>query len=231
MQPFSKKREQLRNRCSHSPWIWSLPGWLCKQPISQGVTAFHGLQEERQRSCWLKWRHWNRAFRTLLKKPFCQVLFQRSGNPRKRHFSGTESSLWTWESLHIFIYFCLNRHMTSVYQPSTCWGLLPSKPWKEALVKLWFFIPDRLWPVESSEFWQKNKINWVSSKPFFGFQDPLINLRRKFFSPTEAQEGNDTLWFFTLSCHWSGIFIDQLLTGSVVLLICFSSQITWQDFI
>lgn len=44
---FSKRREQLRNRFQHSPWIWSWPGWLSKQPISLGVAAFHGLQEER----------------------------------------------------------------------------------------------------------------------------------------------------------------------------------------
>lgn len=145
------------------------------------------------------------------------MLFQKSGSPIRWHFSlGTRA----------FCHFHL--HLLKQTENQGVQHLLETaKPWKEAPVKLWLFIPDRRWPVESSEFWQKHKINWVSSKSFFGFQDPLINLRWKFFSPTEAQEGNRTLWFLTLSCNWGGIFIDQLLTGSAGLSICISSRITW----
>lgn len=92
--------------------IWILPGRLSKQPISQGVATFHGLQEKRQKSCWLgeAWMHCNCAFPTLLKKPFCQVLFQRSGNYIKRHFSGTESSLWTWVFWHFHLLLLKQTH-------------------------------------------------------------------------------------------------------------------------
>ena len=182
-----------------------------------GCPALHGLQEERA-TCWLgvTWMHISWPY---LKKPFCQNAFPKEWEFHKVTLFPLNASLLAF--LFISAQTDIGPGLVSPALAET------AKPWKEALVKLWLFTPDRRWPVESSEFWQKHKINWVSSKPFFGFQDPLINLRWKFFSPTEAQKGNRTLWFLTLSCNWGGIFIDQLLSGSVGLSTCISSQINW----
>lgn len=166
-----------------------------------GCPALCGLQEERAvvvlagRGMTAQ----NVPFQLCL-KIFCQVLFQRLGVPY------SDVSPFELEPLDIFIYICLNRHRTRAYQSSTCWGLLNHER------KLWqnydfFFLYLTGCAVESSEFWQKHKINWVSSKPSFGFQDPLINLRWKFFSPTEAHGGNHTLWFLKLSCNWSAFLL------------------------
>ena len=61
--------------------------------------------------CWLGevWMHSNCVFLAVLKKPFCQALFQ-SGKSIKRHFSGTEPSLWTWAFRHFHLLLLKHTH-------------------------------------------------------------------------------------------------------------------------
>lgn len=166
-----------------------------------GCPALCGLQEERAVVVLA-----GRGM-TAQNVPFqlCLKIFLPSAFPKTGCSVQWRLSLWTWA----FGHFHLHLLKQTQDQGLSIEHLLgPSKPWKEALAKLWFFFLYLTGcAVESSEFWQKHKINWVSSKPSFGFQDPLINLRWKFFSPTEAHGGNHTLWFLKLSCNWSAFLL------------------------
>ena len=175
--------------CPSPPWAPEEKAWWCCC-LGQARVHWNCLPGQ---SCW---------------RELSQVLFQRSGNSIKRHLSGTESSLWICAFWHFHLHLLKQTHhqhlLVLLWLGPSPFQIMKGSSGK---IMIFFFLHVTACDLQKAEFWQKHKINWILSKPFFGFQDPLINLRWKFFSLTEAQERNDALWFFTFSCNWGGTFL------------------------
>lgn len=140
--------------------------------------------------------------------------FSKEVDSIKWHFSGTESSLWTWAFWHFHLHLLKQTHDRHLSAPHLL-GPSPFSIMKGSSSKIMIFYTwqavtcRKLWVLaetqKSIEFYLNHSLV---------FQDPLINLRWKFFSPTEAQEGNRTLSFW----------LYHVIEGAFLLISCSLDQ-------